>query len=148
MVKMECSGENEIICTRKHKIDGYPTVLIYVDGELKEEYPYEDEVDELFGYIAELIRLHPLEEKKEQKITKAAKEYVQRPSLPNPSPLITAIVSNPVVKQAISEPQKKTTSELPSFGFATLFLFGFVLLLGVTIYRRRRKTRYQRVHDA
>ncbi|KAJ3080269.1 Thioredoxin domain-containing protein 5 [Quaeritorhiza haematococci] len=47
--KLECSI-NESFC-REHQAGDYPTVNLYVDGKLVEEYPDVDEVENLYKYI-------------------------------------------------------------------------------------------------
>ncbi|KAH6573036.1 hypothetical protein BASA62_003143 [Batrachochytrium salamandrivorans] len=39
MAKVECSLDHEVYCHTVHKIDGYPTLLVYVNGTMIHEYP-------------------------------------------------------------------------------------------------------------
>ncbi|KAJ3219252.1 hypothetical protein HK099_004750 [Clydaea vesicula] len=54
MRKVECSINFEVC--EKLKIVGFPTTLIYVNGELKEEYPFEDEIRPFVKYIKKEIK--------------------------------------------------------------------------------------------
>ncbi|KAJ3268714.1 hypothetical protein HDV01_002345 [Terramyces sp. JEL0728] len=56
MYKVECAIDKEKFCIDKYDVDGFPTLLTYVDGKLLEEYPSEDETETLFNYIKLLVK--------------------------------------------------------------------------------------------
>ncbi|KAI8892756.1 hypothetical protein BC833DRAFT_610751 [Globomyces pollinis-pini] len=57
--KIECAVDHEQFCISRYHIDGFPTLLTFVNGELKEEYPHEDEVEPLMNYIENLVKENP-----------------------------------------------------------------------------------------
>ncbi|KAH6576878.1 hypothetical protein BASA61_002711 [Batrachochytrium salamandrivorans] len=56
MAKVECSLDHEVYCHTVHKIDGYPTLLVYVNGTMIHEYPDSDEEEPLYNYILRFIK--------------------------------------------------------------------------------------------
>lgn len=51
------SSTDSVYCIKKYEIDGFPTLLTFIDGVLKEEYPDSDEVAPLYKYIVGLQKL-------------------------------------------------------------------------------------------
>jgi thiol-disulfide isomerase/thioredoxin len=149
MAKVECSGDMESTCVQEYKVDGYPTVFSYVDGKRKEEYPYADEADELYSYITELIRLHPLDvpsrvvpsNSNQVKEMDAPSRAVQAPkehTLPSVAPI--------PIKEASVEPPKAVDTSA-SLSWPIFVLVGIVVFAGLTYYRAHRSKRYRRVSN-
>lgn len=59
MAKVECAVDKEKFCVEEFKIDGFPTILVFVDGKLLHEYPYEDESEPVYNYIKKLVADNP-----------------------------------------------------------------------------------------
>ena len=55
LAKVDCSTDNEKFCVSNYKIEGFPTLLLFVDGKLVEEYPGLDESFNLMEYIKRLV---------------------------------------------------------------------------------------------
>ncbi|XJO78754.1 hypothetical protein BDV3_003146 [Batrachochytrium dendrobatidis] len=56
MAKVECALDHEVYCHTVHKIEGYPTLLVYVNGTLLHEYPDSDEEEPFYNYILRFIK--------------------------------------------------------------------------------------------
>ncbi|KAI9347706.1 hypothetical protein BDR26DRAFT_1004820 [Obelidium mucronatum] len=56
--KVDCTGANEEWCASKWGIDAYPTVNLYHNGKLIEEYAGDHEVQPILKYIKEKITLY------------------------------------------------------------------------------------------
>ncbi|KAJ3059371.1 hypothetical protein HDU98_004638 [Podochytrium sp. JEL0797] len=56
--KVDCTGHNEEWCTRSFGVDAYPTVNLYHNGKLVEEYAGDHEVEPILAYIKEKIKLY------------------------------------------------------------------------------------------
>ncbi|KAJ3099078.1 Thioredoxin domain-containing protein 5 [Phlyctochytrium bullatum] len=48
--KVECS-ENEDFCSSQYKVDGYPTMLLIVDGAIREEYLGDEDGEPMLAYF-------------------------------------------------------------------------------------------------
>ncbi|KAJ3209414.1 Thioredoxin domain-containing protein 5 [Dinochytrium kinnereticum] len=53
--KVEC-GDNEAFCQAEQKVDGYPTVLVYTNGTILEEYLGDDSADPMLEYFNGMIK--------------------------------------------------------------------------------------------
>ncbi|KAJ3025300.1 UNVERIFIED_CONTAM: hypothetical protein HDU68_007266 [Siphonaria sp. JEL0065] len=53
--KVDCTGANEEWCATKWGVDAYPTINLYHNGKLVEEYTGDHEVQPILKYIKEKI---------------------------------------------------------------------------------------------
>jgi thiol-disulfide isomerase/thioredoxin len=149
MAKVECSGDMESTCVQKYKVDGYPTVFSYVDGKRKEEYPFADEVDELYSYINELIRLNPVHVP--SRVVPSQSNQVKEVNAPGRAvqahhdPVLPSIAPLPVKEAAVEVP--KSTDSAAFLSWPILLLVGVVAFAGLTYYRANRSKRYRRVDN-
>ncbi|KAJ3321516.1 Thioredoxin domain-containing protein 5 [Blyttiomyces sp. JEL0837] len=51
IAKVECSND-ELFCTKKHHVSGYPTLNLYIHGHLVNEYKGQDEKDEILHFLS------------------------------------------------------------------------------------------------
>ncbi|KAJ3244841.1 hypothetical protein HDU78_010431 [Chytriomyces hyalinus] len=58
ITKVDCTGTNEAWCAGKFKVDSYPTVNLYHNGKLVEEYTGAHEATDLLDYIREKIKFY------------------------------------------------------------------------------------------
>jgi Thioredoxin len=95
LAKIECAVDKEVFCMANYKVDGFPTILTYVDGKLKEEYYGETEEGPFYQYIKTQVRLY--------ESTKLANgKKVDVPAQPNSSPVMASSVG-PVTLQPVTE---------------------------------------------
>jgi thioredoxin-like negative regulator of GroEL len=122
MAKIDCSIDNESFCLQTFNVDSYPTVLIFVDGKLKHEYPFEDEVEPLMRYIKELVIRNPLRPSLTTKIEN------QRPILSSDDQQFVAI---------------DNTQDQMLIANSNVIIFPImVLVLVAAIFYNRRKKKY------
>ncbi|KAJ3256765.1 hypothetical protein HK103_005138 [Boothiomyces macroporosus] len=66
-------------CIENYDVDGFPTLLTFANGKLKEEYPSEDETETLLNYIKLLVKEGsseaPIADHEIKPIIKADKNY-------------------------------------------------------------------------
>lgn len=114
MRKVECSTD-ELFCTEKHGLAGFPSMVLYQNGLKIEEYPFADEEEEFYDYVKGVIeRLNAM--------------------VPLPVSAVKAVVSIPVAKKGMD------TGKVVSFGGIGLVVF---LFIGYCIYKSASKNRYQ-----
>ena len=56
LTKVECTTDDEVTCTKKYNVTGYPTLNIYRKGKILEEYPGGPDSGELWQYLEEVYR--------------------------------------------------------------------------------------------
>ncbi|KNC98084.1 uncharacterized protein SPPG_06495 [Spizellomyces punctatus DAOM BR117] len=144
--KVECSIPDVYhgvadFCTN-HGVDGFPTVNVYINGTLIEEYPEADEIDPLMSYIDRLVVKY--EEKKAAEAlvkAQAQKADAKTSKLDNVEmnkTLAQAPVENTLVQHSKSNPAPY------------LIVAGGLIasMCGIILYRRRQaalKGAYRRV---
>lgn len=160
---MECSLDKEVFCVVRHKIEGFPTLLVYIDGILKEEYPGANEVDDLMRYLRQIVQNNP---------PKSPVVPIQIVSTSKTSVTSTqsskAVRTNPTSNKAVENSNKAVdipaqsspsnskaqtsnapvqASDLPSSGFffSLPFICISLVIIGFIAFRMRSNHKYSQV---
>ncbi|KAJ3186953.1 hypothetical protein HDU85_006990 [Gaertneriomyces sp. JEL0708] len=169
MAKIECStGQHRSsspFCTGTHQIEGFPTVMMYVDGKLRGEYPEEDEVKPLLRYMTLTLQEYeqtkaklseaPLSPVSATAPTKQAPQAIQ-PSKEVPQPVAPPkqapqpispqkqTVEQKQASQPQPQPEAPTTAVPPAGKTSTtgIWIFGgaATVVVGAVLVRRRRRS--------
>jgi thioredoxin-like negative regulator of GroEL len=94
MFKVECTADGEKFCVNEMKIEGYPTLFVYKNGALVEEYPEDDEAEALWKYIQKMVEQLPAKKTEspqvvtkieQKKLAKDQQEQIDHPISDNDS---------------------------------------------------------------
>ncbi|KAI8908066.1 hypothetical protein EDD86DRAFT_208811 [Gorgonomyces haynaldii] len=134
MAKIECSADGEQFCTQNFKVDGFPTMLAYIDGQLKEEYPDSDEVEPFVEYLRKLSQEYQLLHPDVQPITEKIQEK------PNEKELSKSLDEH-LIKS--SQPTQQQAHD--GFSFSVIAIGSLVVLSAFLIVATRIKRQYRKV---
>ncbi|KAJ3020065.1 hypothetical protein HKX48_001371 [Thoreauomyces humboldtii] len=165
LTKVECSIPNEPrsghpVCD-VHAPDGFPTVNLYVDGKLVEEYPGNNEVEDMLRYVDVQV-VQARAKQQEEALVEAARIKAEEEEEEKKKKAVSKVAASPSGKAAVahgesaalaqdvvsSEPipttQPKTVSRLPLI-LGLVAALALVSSCGVALRRARRRNRQRSV---
>lgn len=109
---------NLVWCFTRFKVDAFPTVLVFIDGQQFQEYPDAEEPDAMLRYAQNLVDFHT----------------------PPASTMVAATVEESQMK---SEEVKSESSQIPVV--FPILAVAVVATLGLTVFIRHARSNYQQV---
>ncbi|KAJ3103511.1 hypothetical protein HDU96_009227 [Phlyctochytrium bullatum] len=152
IAKVEC-GENEAFCTNL-KIEGYPTYLLYVDGNPREEYTGDDSPADWLAYLEGNHAQYVAKGKPAEPVAAAPPPPPELPGAPKKkeevkkeneakTPEVPAAAAANKKAEVVQEPEKgnkvaedKAKDAAAAGGsLGTLTFLCFVVVVGIAVYR-------------
>jgi hypothetical protein len=131
MRKFECGGKYTDKCL-SYPVDGYPTILVYLDGKLKEEYTNENDAASLLKYIEKLIEDYPGTETAAGGATMKLSEFVTYDK--------QDIGSISLFPDSAMESLNSLPLEIDWFSYLLAVPVILIVFIAITIYRQRKKS--------